>query len=67
MENQALSGNVRVILRSRLILENIQRKFFVILRGHYPGSPDRAKPFCEVFENQTRSQNSAYTTGKNLA
>ena len=39
-KNQALSGGVSAILQSGLIPENIQRKFFIKIHIHCPGSPD---------------------------
>ena len=40
MGNQALSGGVSAFLLSGLILENIQRMFFVRVHVHCPGDPD---------------------------
>ena len=39
-ENQALSGGVSAILQSGLILENIQRMFFVKIHVHCPVDAD---------------------------
>ena len=51
-ENQALSGGVSAILQSGLILENIQRMFFVKLHVHGSGSPDvQQKHSSNVLKN----------------
>ena len=67
MENQALSGGVSAILQSGLILENIQRMFFVKIHVHCSGDPDwKQNHSLNVLKNETRSQNSAYTIRKSL-
>ena len=45
-KNQALSGGVSAILQSGLIPKNIQRKFFVKIHVHCPGSPDWQQKHC---------------------
>ena len=66
-ENQAHSGGLCAFLRSGLILEIIRRIFSLTIRGHCPGSPDEEQKHSpNVIENQTRSQNSAYTTKRNI-
>ena len=65
MENQALSGGVSAVLQSGLILENIQRMFSSKFRYIVPMTQiDSKKQSLNVLENETRSQNSAYTIRK---
>ena len=67
MENQVLSDGVSAILRSGIFLENIQRMFLLSVwatRTMYMNFNKKHSP--NVLENQTRLQNSAYTTRKSL-
>ena len=67
MGNQALSGGVSAFLQSGLILKTIQRMFFVKVHVHCPGDPDwQQKHSSNVLENDSRSQNSAYTIIKSF-
>ena len=55
------------ILQSGLIFENIRRMFFVEIHVRCPSDPDwQQKHSSNVLENETRSQNSAYTARKSL-
>ena len=59
------SGGVSIILRSGLILENIQRMFMLLIWATgtmYMNFDKKHSP--NVLENQTRLQNSAYTARK---
>ena len=40
LENQALSGGVRAILQSGLIIKNVRKMFFVKIHVHCHSSPD---------------------------
>ena len=66
-ENQALSGGVSAILRPELILENIRKMFLLSVwaTGTMYMNFDE-KHSLNVLENQTRLQNSIYTTRKSL-
>ena len=61
----ALSGDVSALLRSCLILENIRRMFLLSVWATgtmYMNFDEKHSP--NVLENQTRLQNSAYSTRK---
>ena len=63
----SLSGGVSPILKSGLILKNIRRMFllsFWVTGIMYMNFEEKYSP--NVLKNQTRLQNSAYTTRKNL-
>ena len=67
MENQALSGGVSTILRSGLILKNIQRMLLLpiwVIRTMYMNFDEKHSP--KVLKNQTRLQNSTDTIRKSL-
>ena len=67
MENQALSDGISAILRSGLILENIQRMFLLSIWDTgtmYMNFDEKHSP--NILKNQTRLQNSADTTRKSL-
>ena len=67
IKHQVLSVGVSTILRSGLILENIQKVFLLSIWATgtmYMCFDDKHSP--NVLENQTRLQNSTYTTRKSL-
>ena len=67
MENEALPGGVIAVRQSGLILENIRRMFLLSIWATgtmYINFDEKHSP--NVLENQTRLQNRACTTRKNL-
>ena len=61
-ENQALSGSVSAIHQPGLILENIQRMFFIKIHVHCPGSSDwQQKNILRMFSRMRQDRRIALT------